>query len=339
MKILVLGGAGYIGSILCPYLVEKGNEVTIFDIFLYNQKKDKSGKYRYVEGDICKIDDLIPEIEKADAIVNLAAISNDPSSDLKPTATWNINYKANETIANLCRSTNKRIIYASSCSVYGFSNKEVFHEESKLNPITLYAKTKMLSEKYYLEKDINGIVLRFATVYGFSEKPRFDLVVNTMIGTSFFNNRITVNGGDQWRPIVHVKDVCNAIYLALTIENPKKRIYNVGGNDQNYTIAELGRSIQAKVKTVELRVLTDSKDTRSYKVDFSKMRKDLGFKTKYSVEYAIEEFYQAFNNKVITNMADDQYYRVKYLKNRLFAPNFGKKLINRIQYRKLIHLF
>ncbi len=338
MKVLVLGGAGYIGSILCPYLVEKGNEVTIFDTFLYNQKRDKSSKYRYVEGDICKINNLLPEIERADAIVNLAAISNDPASDLRPISTWNINYKANETIASLCRATNKRVIYASSCSVYGFSNEGVFDEDSKLSPVTLYAKTKMLSEKYYLEKDINAIILRFATVYGFSEKPRFDLVVNTMIGTSFFNGEIIVNGGNQWRPIVHVKDVCKAIYLSLIVEKPKNRIYNVASNEQNYTIAKLGELIYSNIKDVKLIIREDSIDGRSYKVDFSRIQRDLGFKTEYSVEYAIEEFYQAFNYKLINNMEDDEYYRVKYLKNRLFPENIGKKLISRFQYRKLLNL-
>lgn len=314
MKILVLGGAGYIGSVLCSYLNEKGNEVIVFDNFLYEKSFWRKQEPNVIKADIRNINELQPAIDRADAVVNLAAISNDPASDLQPKLTWQVNYKVNETIANLCRSSHKKVVYASSCSVYGFSNEGEFNEESKMGPVTLYARTKMLSEECYLDKNIDGIILRLATVYGHSPRPRFDLVVNTMIGTSYFQNKIVVNGGNQWRPVVHVKDVAQAIYLALTSKNHKYKIYNVGSNEQNYKISDLGYLIHKKVPQVKLIQNVSSIDNRSYKVNFDRIVKDLGFKAEYSIDDAVDELYEAFKSGNIKTMENDVYYRVKYLK-------------------------
>lgn len=326
MRVLVLGGAGYIGSILCEYLKKQGDTPIIFDNFLYEKSKFKVNGEQILKGDIRNIDDLIPAIEQADAVVNLAAISNDPASDLQPKLTWDVNYKANETIAALCTSSGKRVIYASSCSVYGFSEGGEFNEESALNPVTLYARTKMLSENQYLQKDVNGIVLRFATVYGHSPKPRFDLVVNTMIGNSYFQNKIVVNGGNQWRPVVHVKDVASSIYLALHTKKNKYRVYNVGSNEQNYQIAELANLIHQKLPSVEVIHNQTSIDSRSYKVNFSRIAKDLGFKVNYGVYDAVDEIYAAFKTGVIKNMDEDVYYRVKYLRKHTNNGEIKRRL-------------
>lgn len=326
MTVLILGGAGYIGSILSEYLKQRGDKAIIFDNFLYEENRSKIKGEEIINGDIRNIDDLIPAIERADAVVNLAAISNDPASDLQPKLTWEVNYKANETIAALCKSTGKRIVYASSCSVYGFAESGEFNEESQLNPVTLYARTKMLSEGPYLQKDVNGIVLRFATVYGYSPKPRFDLVVNTMIGTSYFKNKIIVNGGNQWRPVVHVKDVASSIYLALHAKENKYRVYNVGSNEQNYQIATLANLVHQKLPDVTVIHNETSIDNRSYKVNFSRIAKDLGFKVNYGVVDAVDEIYTAFKIGIIKNMDEDVYYRVKYLmkytKNGEIKKNF-----------------
>ncbi len=326
MRVLILGGAGYIGSVLSNYLLEKNQEVVVFDNFLYQKKITKSDQIEYIEGDITNINDLLPAITAADAIVNLAAISNDPASDLQPELTWEINYKANQTIAGLCKATKKRVIYASSCSVYGFSEKGTFKEKSNLNPVTLYARTKMLSEEFYLDKNVNSVILRFATVYGNSPKPRFDLVVNTMTGTSYFTGEIVVNGGSQWRPIVHVQDVAQAIYLALTVKNPKSRIYNVGSNTQNYQIKDLAIIISKTIKNIKVTNNAESVDGRSYKVDFSKISKELNFKATFGIQDAVSELYSAFKTGVIKNMQDDEYFRVKYLLKNIHNKDFIKKL-------------
>ena len=288
MKILILGGAGYIGSTLSPYLHEQGHEVTILDSLLYEHITRDFGHAKFIKGDIRNINDLLPAITNADAVVNLAALSNDTTADLQPSVTWETNYKANELIAELCRVLRKRVIYASSCSVYGFAESGVFSEDSRLNPVTLYAQTKMLSEKYYLEDGVDAIILRFATVYGYTTKPRFELVVNAMIGTSFFDKKILVNGGEQWRPLVHVKDVARAIYLSIIAENPRYRVLNVGSNAQNFKIADLGNLIGSNLKDIEVIHNTESLDTRSYQADFSRIEWQLGFKAEYTIEHAIE---------------------------------------------------
>lgn len=314
MKVLVLGGAGYIGSVLCDYLEEKGDEVIVFDNFLYEKSLKNLSHREYIVGDIRNINDLLPAIEQADAIVNLAAISNDPASDLAPELTWNVNYKANELIAELCQASGKRVVYASSCSVYGFSENSEFNEDSPMGPVTLYARTKMLSEKPYSDPKVDAIMLRFATVYGHSPKPRFDLVVNTMTGNAYFYNKIQVNGGNQWRPVVHVKDVAQAIHLSLHVKNPKHRIFNVGSNEQNYRIADLAQVIKKELPHIEVISKEDSIDGRSYKANFDRIKKELGFKAKFTIKDAVKEIYEAFDNGTIKSMDEDGYFRVKYLK-------------------------
>lgn len=313
MKVLVLGGAGYIGAVLCDYLESIGDEVIVMDNFLYERDLNNLPAHEYIVGDIRNINDLLPAIEKADAVVNLAAISNDPASDLLPELTWNVNYKANHLIAELCQASGKRVVYASSCSVYGFSENGEFNEDSPVGPVTLYARTKMLSEKPYLDPKVDSIVLRFATVYGHSPKPRFDLVVNTMTGNAYFKNKITVNGGSQWRPIVHVKDVSRAIAMSLHVKKPKHRIYNVGSNKQNYRISDLGKLIKKELPHVELIINESSIDGRSYKANFNRIKKDFGFKPEYDVKDAVREIYAAFKDGTIKNLDEDVYYRVKYL--------------------------
>jgi nucleoside-diphosphate-sugar epimerase len=336
MKVLILGGAGYIGSVLSDYLESIGDEVIIMDNFMYERSLKNLPFKNYIVGDITNINDLLPAIEKVDAVVNLAAISNDPASDLLPEMTWNINYKANELIAELCQASGKRVVYASSCSVYGFSENGEFTEDSPMGPVTLYARTKMLSEKPYSDPKVDSIMLRFATVYGHSPKPRFDLVVNTMTGNAYFNNKIQVNGGSQWRPIVHVKDVAQAIALSLHVKNPKHRVFNVGSNEQNYRISDLAKEIKKVLPHVEIISKKDSIDGRSYKVNFNRIKKDLGFKAKYTIQDAVKEIYKAFEDKTITSMNEDVYFRVKYLKKytnngevrRGFLKNTYAKLAN-----------
>jgi nucleoside-diphosphate-sugar epimerase len=305
---------------------------------LYEKNRAIDLPCEFIRGDVRNIKSLWPLVQKADALVNLAALSNDPTSDLDPKLTWDINYKANETIAKLCQASNKRVVFASSCSVYGFSPEAVFTEDSKPGPVTLYGKTKMLSEEFYLAPGVDSVILRFATVYGYSDKPRFDLVVNTMIGSSFFNKKIVVNGGAQWRPLVHVKDVAHSIYLALRAKDLKNRVFNVGSNDQNYKIIDLAYHIKNELPEIELQVDDSNIDKRSYKVDFSRIENELGFKTQFGIKDAIKELYESFNAGMVSSMADDVYYRVKYLKrNYFYFPNWQPKWAPLKQLRLKLH--
>jgi nucleoside-diphosphate-sugar epimerase len=314
MKVLVLGGAGFIGSVLCPYLRERGDEVTVVDAFLFEERTDTSLPYALIRGDIRNAGALLPAVDEADAVVNLAAVSNDPASDLAPELAWETNYKANELISQLCQATKKRVVHASSCSVYGFSDGDIFDEESQLDPVTLYAQTKMLSEQCYLHKEVDAVIFRLATVYGYSPKPRFDLVVNTMIGSGFFNGKVMVKGGNQWRPIVHVKDVARAIYMALHAESLGHKIYNVGSNEQNYQVGTLGALVAQSLPNAELIHEKDGRDKRSYRVDFGLIEKDLQFQTEFGLGDAVSELCSAFSEGLIRSLDRDVYYRVKYLR-------------------------
>lgn len=314
MNILILGGAGYIGSVLAEHLRACGDTVIIFDNLLYESRERDFSPHEFIKGDIRSVNDLFPVISRVDAVVNLAALSNDPTADFQPQLTWEINYKANELVSELCQALTKRVVYASTCSVYGFSEDDTFTEESVLGPVTLYGQTKMLSEKYYLQRGIDAVVLRFATVYGYSPKPRFDLVVNTMIGHGYFSKRFEINGGAQWRPLVHVKDVAKAIHLVLHARTFTSRIFNVGSNKQNYRIADLGDSIARLMPGVTVVHKPDSVDTRSYRVDFDRIQRELGFLTEYAVADAVGELREAFASGRITSLQDDEYFRIKYLK-------------------------
>ncbi len=315
MKILVLGGAGYIGSVLTPHLLDKNDEVIVVDNLLYRPANKLDIRSHLIKGDVrdrSLLENLIPQV---DAVVNLAALSNDPLSDLEPKLTLEINYDANKTIAKLCAKYGKRVVFASSCSVYGFSENHTFTEDSALGPVTLYAKTKMLSETFYTAPNVDAVVLRFATVYGMSPKPRFDLVVNTMTGTAYFNREITVNGGEQWRPLVHVKDVAHAIYLAIHSKNHTNRIFNIGSNHQNYQIKDLAVAIHGQMPHVKINSATNQVDKRSYKASFDRASNELGFKTSYDIKEAVQELLEVFDRKEITSLTDDVFYRIKYLKS------------------------
>ena len=323
-KVLILGGAGFIGSILSYYLYERGDEVTIMDALFYEKQSRTFFPLRFVKGDIRRRADLDPEIRHADVVVNLAALSNDPVSDLDPALTWEINHRANEIIADLCAKYGKRIVFASSCSVYGFAESGTFNEDSELNPMSLYAKTKVFSEKIYTDQSADIVSLRFATAYGYTEKPRFDLVVNTMIGTAYFDKKITVHGGNQWRPLVHVRDISQSVHLAIHAKELPHRVYNIGSNEQNYRIIDLAREIVRHFPAAEVLEEKESVDARSYRVDFSRAQQELGFQAQYSIELAVKEFLEAFRANKVESMQPEEYYRVKYLKKH-FLPEFKKE--------------
>lgn len=329
-RILILGGAGFIGSALARELHRQGDEVTIFDTLFYEPAPRDFSPMRLVRGDIRSREDLEAEIERADAVVHLAALSNDPVADLDPELTWEINHRANSHIAELCARHGKRVIFASSCSVYGFARPQslrssvggqaesgIFNEESPLNPLSLYAQTKALSEKVYEEIGGDSVCLRLATAYGYSEKPRFDLVVNNMIGDAHFGRNITVHGGEQWRPLVHVRDIARAIILALRAEKLRNRVYNIGSNDQNFQIIDLARTIISHFPGATLGREDENLDPRSYRVDFSRAVQELGFQARYTIADSVKEFLEAFQLGKVPHMQNDEYYRVRYLKNNL----------------------
>jgi len=328
-KILVIGGAGYIGSILTRKLLEKGYKVVILDNFIYGEESldniKNNSNLTILKGDTRHIEDITKSIEQVDAVVHLAELVGDPACALNPSKTQEINYFATRTIASLCKHFQiNRLVYISSCSVYGASmSEELLTEESGLNPVSLYAKMKICCERALLEmKDDNFLptILRLGTVFGFSHRPRFDLVINLLTAKALKDKEITIFGGDQWRPHVHVGDVADTIITTLEapIEISGGQIFNVGSEENNYTINQVGQMIKEAVPTAEVIIQDKDVDKRDYKVDFSKLKKVLNIHMKNDVKYGINEIKEA----IIQGQIDD-YKNMKY-NNYLFLDKNGK---------------
>ena len=238
-------------------------------------------------------------------VIDLAAISNDPSGDLDPTKTWSINHLGRLRIATLAKQKGvKRYIFPSSCSIYGFQEEEV-NEKSSTNPLTTYAKANLKAEEDILElanEDFCVTILRQATVYGYSKRMRFDLAVNGMIKGFFVNKKIPLlRNGSQWRPFVHVKDTSKAMLMVLKANEKQvqKEIFNVGSNQQNYQVLNLAEKIAKATKINFEYEWYGSPDHRSYKVNFNKIKEVLGFNPDHDVnEGAIEVWENLISKKL-----------------------------------------
>jgi len=322
-RILVIGGAGYIGSILVQELLSAGYKVTVLDNFLYGKESLEELKsnptLKIIEGDTRHIEDIIKAIEDVDAVVHLAELVGDPACSLKPQITQEVNYLATKTVIEICKHFQiNRFIYASSCSIYGSSDNNLLSETSTLNPISLYAEMKIATEKLLAEiKDMNFLptILRFATAFGFSYRPRFDLFINLFTAQAFKENKITIFGGDQWRPNVHIKDIATTIIKILEspIEKVGGQTFNVGSEENNYTISEIGNLIKIIFPNLEINTEDKAIDKRNYKVDFSKLKDMLNIKMKYNVLDGIKEIKKAFEEGKIDDYKDKKYSNVKYL--------------------------
>jgi nucleoside-diphosphate-sugar epimerase len=323
-KVLVIGGAGYIGSVLTRKLLSKGYKVTVLDKFLYGKESlkdvESNPNLKIIGGDTRHIEDIMCSITDIDAVIHLAELVGDPACSLNPATTLEINYLATKAIASICKHFQiNRLIYASSCSVYGASNKnQLLTEESMLNPVSLYAKMKIASENALLEmKDDNFLptILRLATVFGFSHRPRFDLVVNLLTAKAIKENKITIFGGKQWRPNVHVEDVADTIIAVLEspIEKVGGQVFNVGSEKNNHTIAEIGKQVKQIVPEAEI-IEERGTDERDYKVNFSKLRNVVNIEMQRNVLHGIQEIKKSFEENPGLNYKDKRYSNVQFLK-------------------------
>jgi len=291
MKILVTGGCGYKGHVLVPKLLELGHEVEVLDTQWFGSFLKENKNLKIIKGDIRDIDKI--ELDSIDSIIHLAAIANDPSSDLNPKLTWEVNALATMQLADkACRSKVERFIYASSSSVYGIKEEEHVTEDLELNPITEYNKTKMVAERVLLSYSDDMVVqiVRPATVCGYSPRMRLDISVNILTRHAVKNKNITVFGGCQVRPNIHIEDITDA-YIHL-LENPSiQGIYNVGF--ENLSILDIAKMV-ARHCPSEIEI-TESNDPRSYRVNSDKFLKT-GFVPKKTVEDAIKEIISRFNS-------------------------------------------
>lgn len=304
---LITGGGGYLGSVLVPMLLSRGHKVIVIDRFFWGKevfkKHTKNKNLILVKKDTRSIQRK--DLKEVDIVIDLASLSNDPTGEINPKNTLDINYLARVRTAKISKSVGvKKYILASSCSVYGFRNV-MLDEKSKLSPITTYAKASALAEKNTLKLRSNKFsvtVLRQGTLYGISPRMRFDLVVNTMCLSYFKDKHISILGGEQWRPLLHVADSARA-FIMVAESNEKKvngEIFNVGEDKQNYQIKNLAKLIaKALDNNPKIVIENTQSDFRSYKVSFKKISKKLGFKTKENPSSTAKEIYTALKTNKI----------------------------------------
>ena len=322
--VLIIGGAGYIGSIMTRYLLKRGYNVSVLDNLMcgYDALKDLDNHpaYRFYKGDARNIQDLLTAMNDVDSVIHLAAIVGDPACALDPRATIDINYESSKFLVDVCLHKKvDRLLFASSCSVYGASDKEeLLTEHSPLNPVSLYAETRLRSEEAILnqaEPPLAVTMFRLATVFGFSYRPRFDLVVNILTARALIDGEISIFGGSQWRPNIHARDVVSGFVAGM--EAPKeivdRQVFNLGSEAMNYRISELGDLVkealpQTKIKTVEAEM-----DRRNYKVCFDKIEKSLNWKAKVTVRDGVQEIITAYNQKKFTDYSEKRYSNLKIL--------------------------
>ncbi len=314
--VAVTGGAGYIGSLLVRRLLGRGYQVRVIDNLLYGD-----GAIRAVYGhpnltmvvtDFRRHEGLAQAFVGVDAVAHLGAIVGDPACAIDDEFTLSTNLDATRLVAGICRALGvPRLVFASTCSVYGASD-EILDEESALHPVSLYARSKIAAEETLLgaaDTRTAPVVLRFATAYGASPRPRFDLAVNVLTARAVAEGRATIFGGEQWRPFVHVDDIARAILAALEAPLGRVgwRVFNVGAGEQNHRLAELGDMIRAAVPTAT--IVTDPQilDPRNYHVRFDRIRAGLGFTPVHTLPAGIAELAGIVADGAIGRWTDPRY--------------------------------
>jgi nucleoside-diphosphate-sugar epimerase len=333
-NVLVIGGAGYIGSALLPKLLDKGYHVRLLDLLLYGTEPIESvlghPRLEVVEADFRNIDKVVEVTRGMDAVIHLGAIVGDPACALDEELTIEVNLMATRMIAEVAKGSGvNRFIFASTCSVYGASD-QMLDERSDLNPVSLYARSKIASERVLKDMADDGFaptLLRFGTIYGLSGRTRFDLVVNLLTAKALVEGRITVSGGDQWRPFVHVDDAALAVFKALEAPLPvvHNRTFNVGSNEQNYTISQVGEVIQRIVPAAELVDVPFDGDRRNYRVNFNKIRRSLGYEPQWTLERGIRQVAAAIREGKVTDYRLAKYSNVKFLSEEGLAKSINRR--------------
>ncbi len=330
-RILVLGGAGYIGSVVVRKLLAASYKVKVLEKCVYGAESlnglDQTSSFSIVDGDTRHIEDIAAAMRGVDAVIHLAEVVGDPACAINPARTLETNYLATRMIGMLCKHFQiNRLIYASSCSIYGASrDNRLLTEDSEPNPVSLYAKAKIASEKALLElRDENFLptILRVATVFGFSYRPRFDLVVNLLTAKAVREGKITIFGGDQWRPNVAVSDIAGTILAALEapIETVGGQVFNVGSERNNCTIQQIGELIQKEIPAASLVVDNSRVDRRDYKVDFSKLRNTLGLDMDVDIVDGIREVKAMLDNDPQLEYSASKYSNIKFLQDHALSP-------------------
>jgi len=322
--VLVTGGAGYVGAVLVPKLLESGYYVKVVDLYIYGDDVLNSVKghpnLKEVKGDIRDAALLEKEMTGVDIVIHLACISNDPSYELDPVLGKSINYDAFVSLVDISKKARiKRFIYASSSSVYGVKDEPEVTEDLSLEPLTDYSKYKALCEQVLLDAATNDFVvtvIRPATVCGYSPRLRLDLTVNILTNHAVNNGKITVFGGEQKRPNLHIEDMTDLYVFLLQQPDDKihKKIYNAGY--ENFKVSEIADKVNRTLGGGIPVVTVSSNDTRSYHVSSRKIKEELGFEAQHTIEDAILDLKKAFDEGKIPNpMLDVRYYNIKMMQD------------------------
>lgn len=311
MKILITGGCGYVGSVLTEALLESKHEIIVVDSQWFGNNLKSNSNLTIIKADIRDID-LVP-MRNVDVIIHLANIANDPAVDLNPTLSWEVNVlAAQQLIEKAIVNGVSQFIYASSGSVYGIKEEADVTEDLSLVPISVYNKTKMVAERVLLSyKDkINVHCIRPATVCGLSPRMRLDVSVNMLAFQALKNKKITVFGGDQTRPNIHIKDMVRVYDHFINNSMIESGCYNAGF--ENISILEIAKLVQDKIET-EI-TISVSNDPRSYRQNSDKLL-STGFERKYSVEAAIDDMIEAYRNGKL--IETEESYTVKWMKENI----------------------
>jgi len=337
MKILLTGSRGYIGSVMAPFLVRAGHEVVGIDTDLY--RRSSFGEWQdpieTLRKDVRSLE--ARDLAGFEAVIHLAALSNDPLGDLNPQLTYDINHLASVRLAALAKEAGvPRFAFASSCSNYGAAGDAPVNEESALNPVTAYGESKVRVERDVIklaDDSFSPTFLRCATAYGVSPKLRFDIVLNNLVAWAFTSGKVMLKSdGSPWRPIVHIEDISRAFLAVLTV--PRERVhaqaFNIGRNDQNYRIRDIAQIVKETVPGCEIAFADDAgPDKRNYRADFSKVARVLPeFQPQCDARKGARQLHDAYQaiGLVLSDFEGPRYRRIDQIKQLIAAGELGSDL-------------
>lgn len=315
MRILITGGAGYIGSVITNLALQKGWQVRAADILWFNQQIPlihySNPDYEFVHCDICDTNIHESLLKEVDFVIHCAAVVGDPASKLFPELTQRINFDAAVALFEKAKAMHKKgFIFFSTCSNYGVSDG-MAHEGSALKPLSLYAETKVGTEQHMINHHdtLDYIVCRLSTVYGLSPRMRFDLTVNDFTMNAWRSKKLEIFLPESYRPYIHVFDLARTVLTLIErFDEAKNNVFNLGFPGENYQKIQIAKAVEKYIAGMEIKILKEGGDLRDYQVDFSKISSFLGLKNFFNAEKGVREITEVLNEEIITDFDHPVYY-------------------------------